>query len=220
MIEILGVELSTLCLREKPETLLDQRFLAAWEERHKGMSKEDVRNASLVGLLLLQAAGVRDTLAYDRLGRPYLADSAVDFNITHTDKAVFCAIERTSGWGSAPAPRVGIDAEEMSGRGQLRTSDLARRWFSEDEQASFFADPTKECFLRIWTRKEALVKWTGEGMRALADADTENAEPRHGVHFKTYVEGDTLITLCHRADAAPPPTIRMCRADDFLQTEN
>ena len=219
MIEILGADLLTLCLREKPEALLENRFLAAWQERHKGMSKEDVRNTSLVGLLLLQTAGVRGTLAYDRFGRPYLAESGVDFNITHSGSKVFCAVERTSGQGSAPAPRVGIDAEEMSGRGQLRTSDLARRWFSEGEQAAFFAEPTKECFLRIWTRKEALVKWLGEGMRALADADTESAEQTYGVRFQSYFEGDAIITLCHRANAVPPPTIRMCRADDFLQTE-
>lgn len=220
MIEILGADLSTLCLRDKPEALLEHRFFSAWQERHKGMSQEGARNASLVGLLLLQTAGVRGMLAYDRFGRPYLAGSEVDFNITHSGNKVFCAIERMGEQGSALAPRVGIDAEEIDVRVQLRSSDMARRWFSAEEQAAFCADPTGECFLRIWTRKEALVKWTGEGMRALSNADTESAEQSYGVRFQSYFEGDVIITLCHRANAIPSPTIRMCRADDFLQKEN
>ena len=219
MIEIFGADLSTLCLQDKPEVLLDQRFFAAWQERHKGMREGDARCASLVGLLLLQAAGVRGELAYDRLGRPYLPGQHLDFNISHTGSGVFCAVERGDDKACGYAPRVGIDAEEMNARGQLRTSDMARRWFSENEQATFFANPTMESFLRIWTRKEALVKWLGEGMRALADADTKSAEQTYGVRFQSYFEGDAIITLCHRANAVPPPTIRMCRADDFLQTE-
>ena len=193
MIEILGADLLTLCLREKPEALLERRFLAAWQERHKGMSKEDVRNTSLVGLLLLQTAGVRGTLAYDRFGRPYLAESGVDFNITHSGSKVFCAVERTSGQGNAPTPRVGIDAEEMSGRGQLRTSDLARRWFSENEQATFYAEPTKECFLRIWTRKEALGKALGLGLAHIGELDTTRAE--NATFSEIPLEG-VVITVC------------------------
>ena len=217
MIEIFGVRLSDVLSESEAEARLIPAFHSAWKERHRGMKEGEARRASLVGLLLLQTSGVRGTLSYDTFGRPYLAESEVDFNITHTDKAVFCAIERET--GSAPAPRVGIDAEEIGGRKPLRLSDMARRWFSEDEQAAFFADPTRKCFLRIWTRKEALIKWTGEGMRALSDANTENAEQTYGVHFQTYVEGDTVVTLCHRVDATPPPTIRMYRSDDFLQTE-
>ena len=143
-------------------------------------------------------------------GKPYFVGSDLHFSITHTPRHAFCAL--------AEMP-LGIDAEEIGGRKPLRLSDMARRWFSEDEQAAFFADPTRKCFLRIWTRKEALIKWTGEGMRALSDANTENAEQTFGVHFQTYVEGDTVVTLCHRVDATPPPTIRMYRSDDFLQTE-
>lgn len=217
MIEILGVELSTLCLQDKPEALLDQRFFAAWQERHKGMREGDARRASLVGLLLLQAAGVRGELAYDRLGRPYLPGQHLDFNISHTGSGVFCAVERGDDKACGYAPRVGIDAEEMRARGQLRTSDMARRWFSENEQATFFANPTMESFLRIWTRKEALVKWLGEGIEALKRTDTVNAEAMHGVRFQSYTEGKTLITLCHSATLIPPSAVHMLTGGELAR---
>ena len=86
---------------------------------------------------------------------------------------------------------------------------MARRWFSENEQATFYANPTMESFLRIWTRKEALVKWLGEGIEALKRTDTVNAEATHGVRFQSYTEGKTLITLCHSATLIPPSAVHM-----------
>ena len=68
--------------------------------------------------------------------------------------------------------------------------EMVARWFSESEQKAFLASPTKETFLRIWTRKEAYVKAKGG---VIADAaKTELVTPEFklkdkydGFGFKT-----------------------------------
>ena len=215
MIEILGAALTPISDKEGLEALLSDGFRSVWQERHRGLREPSARCASLVGILLLQAAGVVGKLSYDRLGRPYLLDAPVDFNVTHTDGYVFCAIERCDAENSFDTPRVGIDAEEMTSRNNPRRADMASRWFSADEQRLFFADPTEECFLRLWTRKESLIKWTGEGMRSLAESDTLNAERTHGVRFQDYREGSALISLCHRVGTSPPQNIRIFSIDEL-----
>ena len=144
-------------------------------------------------------------------GEPVLVGSKLHFSISHAGGLCALALSDTP---------VGIDLQDLETVSKIHDmSSFARRYFSADECRAFAEEPTAEQLCRIWTRKEALVKWLGEGMRALADADTESAEQTYGVRFQSYFEGDAIITLCHRANAVPPPTIRMCRADDFLQTE-
>lgn len=114
-------------------------------------------------------AGVR--LARDAAGRPYLPDHpALDFSVSHTGKAAFCAL--------SDGGRVGIDAEEL--RPFPRAERVAARFFSEGERGEFNVprDPESlqgrdlpaeslvgqaERFFRIWTRKEAYLKYLGTG---------------------------------------------------------
>jgi hypothetical protein len=80
---------------------------------------------------------------------------------------------------------------------------LAARWFTEAERCVFAADPTAAQFLRIWTRKEAMVKYTGEGLRALACADSENVALR-GLRLCAYETDGALLTLCTLPEAHLP----------------
>lgn len=208
MIEILGIRSSHLPDGDRLERMMDRSLLAAWQAQHKRLRDPEGRRASLAGLLLLQAMGMRGDLIYDQVGRPCFGDGRVDFNITHTDGAVFCAVERLDGEASVTA-RVGLDAENAVRIGRLQRDGMARRWFSGNECAQYFADPSADAFLQIWTRKEALIKWTGEGLAALGRADTTHARSVYGVDFRSYAEGAERITLCYRREATPPESIRM-----------
>lgn len=191
-----GTDISALT-KEIPE-----QWLAVWNASHKIGKNEKNALLSLSALSLLHRAGVEGTLAYGENGRPYFCDRMCDFSITHTQNHVFCAVIE----GEEPT-RIGIDAEDLERPDFSNLDEMAARWFSQNEQKAFLASPTKETFLRIWTRKEAYVKYTGEGLRALSQIDTVVLESEGRIRFFDYREGDILISLCVPHDVDVPQNI-------------
>jgi 4'-phosphopantetheinyl transferase len=80
-------------------------------------------------------------------GKPRVA--GVEFSVSHSGDAVVVAV--------ADAP-CGVDVEELAGERDV--AGLSRLVLGEGEQA---ADERE--FLRAWTRKEAVTKATGDGLR-------------------------------------------------------
>ncbi len=93
-------------------------------------------------------------------GKPYLKDyPSLFFNISHTDNLILIAI--------ANSP-VGIDVEKNERNADKEA--IIRHFFSEREQQSFFSQPEEQrqlAFVKGWTRKEAMLKATGEGLLAM-----------------------------------------------------
>ena len=91
-----------------------------------------------------------------RLAKP-VAGSFLHFNRAHCDSLAVYAISPTS--------EVGIDLEGI--RPVLETEDIVARFFSERERAQWLSLPSggrAEAFFNCWTRKEAYLKATGEGI--------------------------------------------------------
>ena len=193
---VCGTDISVLS-KELPE-----QWLAAWNATHKIGKNEKNALLSLSALSLLHSAGMNGTLAYGENGRPYFCDRMCDFSITHTQNHVFCAIIE----GEEPT-RIGIDAENLGRPDFSNLEEMAARWFGENEQTVFRASPTKETFLRLWTRKEAYVKYTGEGLKALSKVDTVSLEAEGEIRFFDYRVGDILISLCVPHDVDVPQNI-------------
>ncbi len=239
MIEIYGMTTSQLPNRQTMLSLLGKEFNTAWRERHRSARDDRVSRASLGGVSLLRFGGVEGNVFYDENGRPFVEGRPLDFNITHTDQQVFCAIARegrsdvqtcsVNSLASYPArevsgvrkrqlfpreKRVGIDAENLSRIASVRVCPLADRWFSEHELDFFLSDPTDRTFLRIWTRKEALVKWIGTGLSGLHDADTTVAESMYGVRFWEFCMEDTVLTVCTHADELVSSSVYMLSGDE------
>ena len=170
---------------------IPEQWLIAWKASHKIGKNEKNVLLSLSALALLHRAGVDGTLAYGENGRPYFCDRACDFSITHTQNHVFCAIID----GEEPT-HIGIDAEDLNRPNFSNLGEMAARWFSEKEQKAFLASPTKETFLRLWTRKEAYAKYTGEGLKALSKIDTVSLEADGEIRFFDYHLGNILISVC------------------------
>ena len=170
---------------------IPKQWNEAWKLSHKIGKNEKNALLSLSALALLHRAGMDGTLAYGENGRPFFEERTCDFSITHTQNHVFCAIIE----GEEPT-RIGIDAEDINRPDFSNLDEMVARWFGENEQTVFSASPTKETFLRIWTRKEAYVKYTGEGLRALSKIDTVAIESEGNIHFFDYREGDILISVC------------------------
>ena len=89
-------------------------------------------------------------------GKPFLADDpSVTFNISHSGNLAVVAI------GSER--ELGIDVEDLSKSRDI--TRLAARTLSPSERQAFDASgEDASCFLRLWTRKEALLKATGAGI--------------------------------------------------------
>ena len=180
-----GTDISALS-KEIPE-----EWFAVWSASHKIGKNEKNALLSLSALSLLHRSGAVGTLAYGENGRPYFCDRMCDFNITHTQNHVFCAIIE----GEEPT-RIGIDAEDLNRPDFSNLDEMVARWFGENEKSVFLASPTKETFLRLWTRKEAYVKYTGEGLKSLSKIDTVSLEADGEVCFFDYREGDILLSVC------------------------
>jgi 4'-phosphopantetheinyl transferase len=98
-------------------------------------------------------------------GKPALAgiSAAPAFNLSHTEDFAALAVCRM------PDLALGIDVERI----RPIERDIARRFFSPAEVVALEALPDEarmETFYRIWTRKEAFVKATGDGLGFPLDA--------------------------------------------------
>lgn len=91
-------------------------------------------------------------------GKPYLLNADVHFNLSHAGEIALCAV--------ADVP-VGVDAEYVRPIPEWR--DIAVMIYSQQECAELEATPAVQrdlTFLNIWTRKEAIIKATGEGFHS------------------------------------------------------
>jgi 4'-phosphopantetheinyl transferase len=124
---------------------------------------------------LISRASLRQTLAHflhtapQRLtfttnphGKPLLENSPLHFNLSHTAGMVILAV-------TLDHP-LGIDIESLDRK--IEHEDLARRFFTPAESSALLALPSADrhtAFFRMWTRKEALLKATGQGISAGLD---------------------------------------------------
>jgi 4'-phosphopantetheinyl transferase len=98
---------------------------------------------------------------YGATGKPALggkpAESGIEFNLAHCEDLAVVAITRDA--------EVGIDLERVRFLPDFK--ELVARFFSRRESERFENLPAelKPCaFFNLWTRKEALLKATGEGI--------------------------------------------------------
>lgn len=194
-----GARISDLpSVSEMTGGLLSPTLLEGWIRRHGAPEERESVRASLGGLLLLQRTGVIGALSYTDRGRPFLREGGVEFNLSHTSRHVLCAVGEV---------RVGVDAEELD---RVPVSDpvrLSERWFGRAEKEKFLQDPTHEHFLRIWTQKEALVKWTGEGLGTRERPDSVTAPAEMGVALRLYEADGAVVALCAERTAEFPSAV-------------
>lgn len=98
---------------------------------------------------------------YSSYGKPALAANAgydnLHFNLSHSDAFALYAVARRG--------NIGIDIERI--RDDVAFGQIATRFFSEREISSLESvhqSGRSEVFFQYWTRKEAFIKATGEGI--------------------------------------------------------
>lgn len=90
-------------------------------------------------------------------GRPYLAGQSLQFNLTHSHQRAALALSTDPNLLEG----LGIDLEWLPR--PVEVVAVGRRFFSPREHAWVGADPDR--FFHIWTRKEAVLKSNGIGLR-------------------------------------------------------
>lgn len=120
----------------------------------------------------LQRPAAEIRFRYGERGKPGLDhDTPLTFNLAHSGDYLLLAL--------AENVSLGVDIEAFRPQPHLRT--MARDNFSTKEQAALFALPADEqlaAFYRIWTRKEAYIKATGDGFSLpLTDFDVTHTDP-------------------------------------------
>ncbi|MEY3220526.1 MAG: hypothetical protein RIT27_1883 [Pseudomonadota bacterium] len=142
-------------------TTLPPNFCAEWhlstlplflQTKIKKIRHSQTQKLAILSKVLLQTV-LHDTLQalqYSALGRPYLKNQP-NFNLSHTDHWVVCALTEKG--------KIGIDLEKIK---MLNYQGLLKRFFNAQEQALF---QTEKGFFEGWTRKEAILKAQGCGLR-------------------------------------------------------
>ena len=109
----------------------------------------------------LQANPADLRFSYSANGKPALAEefvvAGIHFNLAHSDDLALVAVTRIG--------QIGVDVECV--RPIKNVEDLVARFFSPRENDLFQKLPVDErpvAFFNLWTRKEALLKATGEGI--------------------------------------------------------
>jgi 4'-phosphopantetheinyl transferase len=128
-------------------------------DRQRFVSSRALLRTILAGYLETDPDALR--FSYSKKEKPSLgsthAGSNITFNVSHSGGIALLAFTRRRD--------IGVDVEKV--RTDFDVDAIARRFFSSQEQRQLAAFPSGEkfeAFFRCWTRKEAYIKATGEGL--------------------------------------------------------
>jgi len=128
-------------------------------DRQRFVASRALLRMILAGYLATEPKAL--SFAYSKKEKPLLGPahggSDITFNVSHSGGIALLAFTRQR--------EIGVDVEQV--RRDFDVKPIARRFFSarEQEQLAAFPDEEKpEAFFRCWTRKEAYIKATGEGL--------------------------------------------------------
>ncbi|MEX2607624.1 MAG: 4'-phosphopantetheinyl transferase superfamily protein [Kiritimatiellia bacterium] len=179
-------------------TVDPQRLNETERIRYQRFSRETSRFAFLAGRCVLRSIlelSVSDRpimIDLEAGGKPFCPHPlSPRFNLSHSEHWLFVAFCQDQ--------PLGVDVEETH-----RANDVAAltdRCFSVSERARVDVGGRGE-FFRIWTRKEARLKASGEGLRVrLSDVDTLAEEAEGLWRFETVTLSDGVVaSLCYAGE--------------------
>jgi 4'-phosphopantetheinyl transferase len=114
------------------------------------------------------AASIR--LETTSAGKPFVCDSHIGFNLSHSDGVALCAVTLDA--------QIGVDVERI--RPVPDADAIVRRYFAAGEARAYTVMPPPDrtpAFFSIWTRKEAFVKAIGDGLQCPLDSFEVDGTP-------------------------------------------
>ncbi|MCL1976475.1 MAG: 4'-phosphopantetheinyl transferase superfamily protein [Firmicutes bacterium] len=123
-------------------------------------------------------------------GKPYLLGGYLfAFNLSHTRNAIAVAIAKRN---------VGVDIEKVvNNTNHIDRCKICKEFFTTDEQNYVISEAEGRDwrFYEIWTRKEAYLKWKGEGF-SLQVNNFSTLHTGQGVQINAIPVGEYIITVC------------------------
>lgn len=145
-------------------------------------------------------------IVYGKNGKPYLKQGGVYFNLSHSGEIAVCAVSHQE---------VGVDIQKIKPVSEA----LVKKVCSERELVRLSALSKREReeeFCRLWTLKESVMKWSGEGLALLRKGLEIDFSHSHKVMC-----GGSELSLCLKEFALHGYKIAVCtaRKEDFTLTE-
>ncbi|MCM1185714.1 MAG: 4'-phosphopantetheinyl transferase superfamily protein [Lachnoclostridium sp.] len=128
-----------------------------------------VEELSLARLVEELPVPLSPSYIYGKRGKPYFRDIPLFFNLSHSGDYVICVVSEHE---------VGVDIQKQK---TVRERQISNRFFHERERewlAGLSEKERTEAFFRLWTRKEAYGKMTGEGIADAAGRDFSELDVR------------------------------------------
>ena len=147
-------------LFEMPESVQQRaaRYLVAGARRNLIATQAVLR--ALLRFLSLE----EERLTACPNGRPMLEGGEFAFNLSHSETRAVLGVSRDKRLKQC----LGVDLEWVNRR--VDRQALAKRFFTQRESELVLADPGSGRFFQIWTRKEAVLKTNGVGLRVPLDS--------------------------------------------------
>lgn len=117
----------------------------------------------------------------DERGKPYIVGGGKFINWSHTERFLVVAISTTG--------NIGIDAENLI----IPYEESLYGWILHEQEKSKLK--TGSLFSEIWTRKEAILKFTGEGINENM-CELNSYAPEYNISSFTY--NDLSISVCFK----------------------
>ena len=153
-------------------------------------------------------------LCYGEKGKPFFAQGGVHFNLSHSGHYAVCAVSDKP---------VGVDIETV----RVFSESLVRHVFDSGERA--FAQGSDERFTQLWTIKESVMKFFGQGVGISPKKISIGFEPRvcvttegydcDNLRFCGFAGQDFALTVCSQSEEFCEGVTEVCIGEDFeLQT--
>lgn len=149
---------------EKEDIAINAASMKVTAIKRNDVGKSQVLQCLTIREILKEISHPQDfTYTYGQNGKPYFNNLPIYFNLSHSGDYVLCVVADTE---------VGADIQQMNDNDYWRT---AERFFQQDEVAMMrqlaTVEEQKRLFYKLWTRKEAYGKFTGEGITKALSAD-------------------------------------------------
>lgn len=157
---------------------------------------ERLRDESLCARVLLKYIlcryfYVKDfTLCKAENGKPYLKGNGLHFNFSHCLKRVVCTVSEV---------KVGCDVQDI----RHLNERVTMRFFAPEEcDALSLSDKKDEHFTKLWTLKEAILKYKGDGISAglghyrFNEFLTCESFSAYGLNFHSFEKDGFIYGIC------------------------
>lgn len=156
------------------------------EERQEKIARyrfdQDKLLSLMAGLLIRRAVG-DSPICVGEHGKPYV-ENGMCFSVSHSGRMAAIAVDESE---------IGLDIEQIPDHSRLKIAD---RFYHPAEQ-KYVKEAVDPCraFCEIWTRKEAVLKMTGEGIATDLTAFDTTALPLSEQLYTTGLE-NYCLSVC------------------------